>query len=224
MLSETFLSNGDTYKITIYPPPPDGKKYPIVFLLHGNFGLVASYGNQIQSFAKDLAGLGYVTAVPQYYQDDDSHPTDIDTAPKVQILIDAISTLSSRSGSDPTRLGLIGFSLGAATAMTFIASNSLAKVKVLADFFGFITPTIRGGLSSFPPTIIFHNKNDLIVPVQDSEEIDRLLPSVIEHQLFKYDERWQEVNHAFKPSGAADVDSRSKTIDWFKKHIPPTGV
>lgn len=221
MSSATFISGGNTYKITVYPAPPDGKKYPVVFLPHGNFGLGFPYGDQIQSFAKDLASRGYMTAVPQYYQDDKPHLTD--TVPKVQILTDAILTVASRLGSDPNRLGLIGYSLGATTAMTFISSNPLAKVKVLADFFDFITPAIQGGISSFPPTIIFHNKNDRIVPVKDSEEIDRLLPSTIEHQLVTYDEQWQEVNHAFKPTGASDVDSRSKTVNWFTKHLPPTG-
>ena len=31
------------------------------------------------------------------------------------------------------------------------------------------------------------------------------------------------MNHAFKPGGAADVNSRSKATDWFVKHLPPTG-
>lgn len=223
MSSQTFISKGNTYKITLYSTPPDGKKYPVIFLLHGNFGLGSPYGDQIQSFAKDLAKQGYMTAIPQYYQDDEPHLTDIDTVSKVQILTDAISTVSGHMGADPKRLGLIGYSLGAATAMTFISSNPSVKVNVLADYFGFITPAIRSGISSFPPTIIFHNKNDLIVPVQNSEEINRLLPSTIEHQFVKYDEKWQEVNHAFEPDGTADVDSRSKTEDWFTKHLPPTG-
>ena len=223
MSSENFISQGNTYKITIYSTPPDNKKYPIIFLLHGNFGLVSPYGDQIKSFAKDLASQGYVTAVPQYYQDDEPHLTDTNTNPKVQILADAIATVSSSTGADSDRIGLIGFSLGASTAMTFIASNPLVKVNVLADFFGFITPEIQSGISNFPPTIIFHNKNDLIVPVQDSEEINRLLPDTIDHQLVVYDENWQEVNHAFKPAGSADTDSRSKTVAWFTKHLPPTG-
>lgn len=82
--TETFASGGNNYNITIYSSPPDGKKYPVVLFLHGNFGLVSPFGNQIQSFAKDLANSGYVTAVPQYYLNNQSHPTDI--VPKVQVL------------------------------------------------------------------------------------------------------------------------------------------
>ncbi len=219
---ETFASAGNKYKITMYAAPADGKKHPLIILVHGNFGLGAPYGDQIHGFATDLADQGYITAVPQYYQDDNPHIDD--TVPHVQTLTDAIAFLVSRSEVDPNRIGLIGFSLGAATAMTFIASNPPGTVNVLADFFGFLTPTIRSGISSFPPTIILHNKNDQIVDVKNSEELNQLLPSTIDHRLVPpYDEQWQEVNHAFKPGGAADIDSRSKTTDWFIKHFSPIG-
>ena len=38
MSSETFASAGTTYKITIYAAPSDGKKHPVILLVHGNFG------------------------------------------------------------------------------------------------------------------------------------------------------------------------------------------
>jgi dienelactone hydrolase len=222
MSNKTFKSGINTYNISIYSAHSDGKKYPTLFLLHGNFGLVSPFGDQIQSFAKDLANKGYNTVVPQYYPDDNPHLTDADPDSKVQILTDAISTVTSYLEIDYNRIGLIGYSLGAAIAMTFISSKPSVKVKVLADFFGFITPKIRSAIASFPPTIIFHNKNDSIVHVSNSEEIDRLLPSTIEHQLIRYDEQWQQFNHVFQPNGSADIDSRSKTVNWLANHLPPT--
>jgi carboxymethylenebutenolidase len=223
MISDTFISGGKTYRITVYPSPSNGSRYPIIILVHGNFGLVSPYGDQIQNFAKDLADRGYLTAVPQYYQDDEPQPTDTD--PKDQILTDAISAVTNRPEADPNRIGLIGFSLGAATAMTFIASNPSGKVKVLADFFGFITPTIQGKVANFPPTTIFHNKHDKIVEIQNSKNLSNLLSSAkIEQQFIEYDEQWLEGNHAFEPNGPSDIDSRSKTIDWLTKYLPPTGL
>lgn len=220
MSDNTFVSAGKKYKISVYSAAPSGKRFPMILLVHGNFGLGAPYGEQIRGFAKDLASHGYVTAVPQYYQDDGPHLTD--TAPHDRTLADAVA---DRPDADASRLGLIGFSLGAATAMTFIASNRPGTVKVLADFFGFLTPTIQAGITKFPPTIIFHNKNDLIVAVANSENLNRLLPSTTDHQLVPpYDEHWQEtMNHAFRPGGPADVDSRSKATDWLVKHLPPAG-
>lgn len=223
MSSETFSSGGQTFKLKVYPAPLTGKKYPVILLAHGNFGLGNPYGDQIHGFAEALAGDGYLTAVPQFYADDKPHL--LDTTPFVKTLADAILAVTDRPQADPDRLGLIGFSLGAATAMTFIAASPPGTVKVLADFFGFLTPTIRAGVSAFPPTVIFHNKNDRIVPVANSVDLDGLLAgSDIEHQFVPYAQQWQEVNHAFEPGGVDDVDSRSRTTHWFAKHLPPTGI
>ncbi len=224
MSDETYTRGGKTYGITVYPAPADGKKHPIVLLFHGNFGLVAPYGDQIRGFARDLAGQGYVAAVPKYYADDAPHLTDADPAPHAVTLADAVAKVAGRPDADPDRLGLIGFSLGAATAMTYVVANPPGKVKAFADFYGFLTPAIRGGVARFPPTIIFHNRRDRIVPVSNSEELDRLLPASVDHQFVgPYDESWAEVNHAFRPGGPADVDSRSRTQAWFATHLPPGG-
>ena len=107
--------------------------------------------------------------------------------------------------------------------MTYIAANPPGK-KALADFFGFLTPTIRSGLGNFPPTIIFHNKLDEIVKVWHSQELDRLLPSTNPHELFsQYDETTEVGYHAFRPDGDADRDSRQKAKNWFVTTFPPTG-
>lgn len=125
--------------------------------------------------------------------------------------------------SDRDRIGLIGFSLGAATAMTFIASQPPGTVKALGNFSGFLTDRIRHEVSRFPPTIMLHNKNDQLVPVVNSRDLDRLIPAAIAHRCVEYDEQWQEVNHAFEPGGLADTSSRSETTKWFVKHLPPDG-
>lgn len=219
-LHQTFVSEGNSHKITIYSAITDANKYPLVVFLHGNFGMVSPFGTQIQSFAQDFANLGYITAVPQYYLDDEPHFTDV--LPKVQVLTDAISALINHSAVDPNRIGLVSFSLGAATAMSYISSNPPQQIKVLADFFGFITPEIEAGISNFPPTIIFHNQNDLVVPIQNSQELDRLLPSNT-HKFIIYDEQFPPANHAFQPGEPADIDSRSQTATWFTSYLPPTG-
>jgi dienelactone hydrolase len=82
MAKDTYSSGGSAYPITVYPAPADGKKRSVIPLVHGKFGLGSPYGEQIQSFARDLAGLGYLTAVPQYYLDGKPQPTD--TVPKVR--------------------------------------------------------------------------------------------------------------------------------------------
>jgi len=231
MSNETFISAGQTYNMTINPASTDGKKYPVIFLIHGNAGLVAPFGDQIRGFAKDLAKLGYLTVVPEYYNA--INPPNLeDMTPHVQPLADAISAISTRQDADLDQLGLIGFSLGAATAMTYISSKPKGTVKVLADFFGFLTSEIKDEVAKFPPAIILHNKNDQIVDISYSKKLDKLLEEAdIEHQLKVHDEHWKmmyggllvEVDHSFKPGDPADVETRKQATDWFVKHLPPSG-
>lgn len=226
MSGETFTSGGKPHKITIYPPPADGKKHSMVLVLHGNAGLNPPFANQIHRFANDLAGHGYLAAVPQYYYDDVSHPQDGDPRPHVQALCDAIAMLAARANADPGRLGLVGYSLGAATAMTYIASNAAGKVKVLVDFFGPIegNAAIASGVAKFPPTMMLHNEQDAIVGFKaNSEALNRLLPSSVEHKLVTYKEDLPQYGfHPFKEGGPADVDSRAQATAWVLKHLQPT--
>jgi dienelactone hydrolase len=226
MSDTTFTSGGKSRKITMYPPPADGKKHSMILVLHGNAGLNPPFGSQIHGFSKSLAELGYVTAVPQYYLDDEAHLGDEDPRPHVPTLLDAIATVAMRTDVDPDRVGLIGYSLGAATAMTYIASNDAGKVKVLVDFFGPIenNPIIASGITKFPPTIIFHNTADMIVRFTlNSMLLNGMLPSTIPHQLVNYTENSPlQGNHSFIKDGPADVDSRKQATEWVLKYLPPT--
>jgi dienelactone hydrolase len=227
MDGETFKVDG--YNITIYPKTRFGDKRAAILVLHGNGNLVEPFGHQIHNVAKSLAGLGYVTAVPQYYTDDEIHPDDGNPLPHVPTLIAAVKKVGGRTDVDPDRVGLYGYSLGAATAMTYIASNP-GKAKVLVDFFG---PTegntvIMTGLGNFPPTIIFHDKLDQIVPIENSRELHNHLPSTRAHELHEYTTPAQALleggNHAFREGGEADTKSRAMATEWITKHLPPTGT
>jgi dienelactone hydrolase len=225
MSNETFTSGGNSHKIMIYPVPADGKKHAMIVILHGNAGLGPPFGTRIHTFAKSLADLDYVVAVPQYYLDDQPHLDDADPRPHVPTLSDAIAKVAARTDVDPDRLGLIGYSLGAATAMTYIASNVAGKVKVLVDFFGPIggNPIIASGVPRFPPTIIFHNTADLVVDfLANSKKLDGMLPSSVEHLLVPYTEASpSEFNHLFIENGPADVDSRKQAKEWVLKYLAP---
>jgi dienelactone hydrolase len=227
MSDETFTSGGNSHKITMYPAPADGKKHAMIIVVHGNAGLNPPFGAQIHHFAKSLAGLGYLTAVPQYYQDNLPHLADGDPRPHVPTLTDAIANIAARADADPDRLGLVGYSLGAATSMTYIASNAAGRVNVLVDFFGPIenNPIIASGVAKFPPTLILHNPKDEVVRFDpNSKALDGMLPKSVEHRLVTYgDQDAQPFGfHPFIQDGHADVDSRKKATEWILKHLPPT--
>jgi dienelactone hydrolase len=205
MIVETYeVSPGLTLGIEIAPAPADGKRHPVVVLIHGNFGLVAPFGDPLRHFTEEVAALGYVAALPSLYADGKAHRDDT---------------------ADPTRLGLIGFSLGGGVAATYITSSPAGATQAFADFYGYVAPVLGAGVSRYPPTIIFQNKADPIVLASaNSDLLDKALagPPTIEHEYYTYDDNWtQGVLHAFEPGGAADTDSRDKTLTWLTRHMPP---
>jgi carboxymethylenebutenolidase len=210
------MSN-NALKMTVYPATEHGEPRPIILVLHGTAGLAPPFGPQIQNFASSLAEQGYVTAVPQY---------DPGNAGALgQSLSDAIAKVATRKDADSDRLGLVGYSLGAAVAMTYINFNSPGRFKVLVDFFGPILDetTIKGAIAKFPPTIIFHNKNDDEVPFENSKKLLGLL-GAIKHRLVVYEELSPKYHHhPFKQGGHPDVDSRKQATEWVLEHLPPTG-
>lgn len=222
MLQETFPVPAGTYKIDIAPGPADGKKHPVLLLLHGNFGMVSPHADPILDFASELAGDHYVVGVPHYYADDGSHLEDMEMTSKLPILTAAITHLAARTDADPNRIGLVGFFLGGGIAMTYIVKRYTPAISALADFFGLTTSEILSNAGLFPPTILFHNEHDLVVPMtNNSTLLDTALgTSKIPHAFYHYDKDFYlEVNHAFRPGGFADTDSRSKTHSWFKTYL-----
>ena len=70
MIIETYRTDlGATFNIDIAPAPADGKRYPVVVLVHGNFGLADPFGAQLRDFTEEVAALGYLAALPTYYND-----------------------------------------------------------------------------------------------------------------------------------------------------------
>jgi dienelactone hydrolase len=227
-MAETYPSGKHTYTIKVYPGPADGKKHPMILVVHGNAGLNLPFGPQIHRFAEELAAKGYVTAVPRYYVTDPPPPphipTDCDAIPHVATLTDAIAYVADRDDADRERLGLVGYSLGAATAMSYIASNPPGEVKVLVDFFGPLNATIEAGVARFPPTFICHNKDDGVVFIVNSERLDELLGTTVEHEFLKCtDGDPQFLHHPFIEDDPQDIDSRKKATDWILKHLKPGG-
>jgi dienelactone hydrolase len=230
--SEKFKSGGGEYNITIDPGPADGKRYPAIILLHGNGAFRAPFGDQIRGFAQELAKLNYVTAVPGYYADDvPPQQLDQDPAPHVATLRDAVAHVVKRKDVDPARVAVVGYSLGAAVTMAYIASGPVVKVNAFADFFGpaDLVPGLAAAAAKFPPTVIFHNEEDGLVPIGNSERFDALLTAHgVEHVYAPHKPVKGEpatiLNHPFAPGSDLDKKTRKQTADWFTGHMPATGA
>ena len=61
---------GETFDIEIAPAPADGRRYPVVVVIHGNLGLADPFGTQLRKFTEDIAGLGYLAALQPIFRGD----------------------------------------------------------------------------------------------------------------------------------------------------------
>ena len=221
MSSETFTSGPKTYKITVYPAPPDGEKHPMILLVHGNFGLGEPYGDQIQSFAKELATLGYLTAVPQYYADDDPHLTDQDPIPMFRPSRGDRRDRRTR-GRRPRSARPDRVLAGSHDRDDLHRGEPAWKGQGAGGLFRIPHPDDPVRTRQFPADRHLSQQARRDRESRRSQELDRLLPSTIPHELFsQYDETTEVGYHAFRPDGDADRDSRQKAKDWFVTHLPP---
>ena len=221
---------GKTFDIEIAPAPADGKRYPVVVLIHGNLGLANPFGPQLRDFTEDIARLGYLAALPSYYPTGHSDLRDKDIRSHVPALAAAVKYLCARADADPDRLGLVGFSLGGGIAMSYINGSPTGTVKVFADFYGYVAPLLGAGVANFPPTIMFHNEHDPIVPVGGNSEplADALAAAGIAHEPVRpyrwYQGNWERgFGHAFEPGSPDDAASRVGTKTWLTTHMSPIG-
>jgi len=83
--------------------------------------------------------------------------------------------------------------------------------------------TIEAGVARFPPTFICHNAADDVVPIVNSQRLDKLLGTV-EHEFLTCTDGDPEFgHHPFIEDDPQDKDSRKKAMDWILKHLKPGG-
>ncbi|MEK7385439.1 MAG: dienelactone hydrolase family protein, partial [candidate division NC10 bacterium] len=100
---------------------PDGTaRLPGVLVLH----TVAGPGPNLEAFAKELAGAGYVTLTPDFFALHDfgaegrtDHPVILGD------LKGALDFLGAQPRVDPERLGVVGFSFGGRAAVLLAAAH-----------------------------------------------------------------------------------------------------
>ena len=95
-------------------------------------------------------------------------------------------------------------------------------IKAVVDYFGFIPDEkIYKNAGKLPPTLVFHNEKDKVVPIDMSKELLAALTAESVEQGHKFYDNGdpERLYHPFTPGGKADVNSRSQTVNWLKTHL-----
>lgn len=174
----------DVYRTNRLDPGPG------VLLFHGVGGMRGD-GPMLKRQAEALAQQGFTAAIVHYF---DITRTTFPPGKKAiddnfawweAAVRDAIGYVSSRRDVRPSKVGLVGYSLGGYLAVAVAAKDSRvgAVVTLCAG-----APQEAEGYQNLPPLLVIYAKNDQKIPPQEAERLLRIARqlggSTQGHQLF----------------------------------------
>lgn len=159
-----FPSGKDSVRADVFTPPGPGP-HPVVALLHGAHPRRVE--RRYTEMGEDLARHGFLTVFVRVYERGrQGRGTRAEWRRSVG---DALSYAAALPNADPSRMGVVGFSLGAFLALE--QSPRDPRIAAAVAFYGGIT---RGQtdlrLEGMPPVLLLHGTADRVVPARRSVE------------------------------------------------------
>jgi carboxymethylenebutenolidase len=220
-------------------PPVSGDSLPAIVVVHEIFGLVEHTEDLAGRFARE----GYVALAPDLFWHLGSRPTltdresfmrfrmSLDDRQMVNSLDAAIAYLREQPFVDGSRIGIIGFCMGAYYAFLEAAHDS--SLAACADFYG--APIISPELTKRRPRTLLDAARDLRVPFlgmfgEDDQSIPvdqvRQLEAVLEenevpHEIHIYPNAghgfFNDTDDRYRRHAAEDAWPR--TLDFFARYM-----
>ncbi len=205
---------------------PDGTaRLPGVLVLH----TAAGPGPNLEAFAKELAGAGYVTLAPDLFALHDFGPDGRTDHPLIAgDLKGALDSLAAQPRVDPERLGVVGFSFGGRAAVQ-LALAQPARFRAVVVYYAIASHAELGRAVSGraaraeplaarvhalrAPVLIHHGEADASVPVEQARLLHRaILAAGKSCTLHTY----PGADHLFNFSIGADVhfDPAAARLSW----------
>jgi carboxymethylenebutenolidase len=182
--------------------------------LHGSGGLWNSgHGN----FPQLLADRGFTVFLPHFFEATGTSWARPETIRQhfpewMQTISDAIDFAVTQPAADPSRVGIIGFSLGAYLGLA--VGSQQPRIKAVVDFFGGLPDELAGEVKHVPAVLILHGERDNIVPVTEAYKLERLLQK---HQAAHEMKIYRNAGHGL--SGLDMLDAGQRTYFFLKRYL-----
>lgn len=215
----SFSSGGRDIAVEMFETGQD-RSCPAVIMLHGADGL--GLNAQYRDGARAIAASGYRVHLIHYLDRTGERRASFATLfqnflPWTETVRDALAWVSDRTEIDPSRIGLVGISLGAALGLAVSSVDS--RIRALVSFFG---PLPQGAISHdarLPPTLVLHGALDPIVPVANAYAIEALLRHKdVPHELKVYPGE----GHGFR--GRTQKDATQLALSFLHRHLARDSV
>lgn len=210
-----FESQGKTIAIERYEPKAPGK-YPAVLVVHGAGGMTVG-GPWFRDSARALARRGYVAHLVHYFDLTGTRLADPPAmkahfAGWMRVLADGVTNATRQPNVDPTRVGLLGFSLGSYLSVSLSMYDP--RVSAVVEYFGGLPDALAGQVKTLPPTLILHGETDPVVPVAQAKALERLCEEKkIPYEICIYPGQ----GHGF--FGETGRDASRRTLAFFDAHL-----
>jgi dienelactone hydrolase len=210
----SFVTSAGEVEIEEYASGAAIADVPVVVLLSGSGG-VRSPNMPFDSQARLFAGAGFRVYIPHYLDVTHGSPRDPikHYAIWAQAVRDALAFIQVQTHTAPSRIALVGYSLGASVALAAAAGESrLAGVVVWS---GSLPDAYVGAFDRLPPLLILHGGRDETIPVFNARQLAKLCE--LKHGVCKLS-IYAEEGHAFSSAGIGRAD---REIEAFLEGILP---
>ena len=117
--------------------------------------------------------------------------------------------------ADPSRIGLIGFSLGAYLSLAL--GSQQQRIKAIVDFFGGLSDYFIERLTQLAPVLILHGEADPVVPVSEAHKVAQAL----DQRGLPYEMKlYRNAGHGFQ--GLDMLDAAQRAYQFLKQHLGAT--
>ena len=184
-----------------------------MLFLHGTFGLTPDCYPLIHY----LAQHGYIVFVPRYRSEIGrglAGPITVRTNffPWLRTLTDALIEITSWPSVDPSRIGILGISLGASLGL--VLASRYPGVKAFVHWVGDVPELVVANLAHMPPTLVIHGGSDRHIPVQTVIKLAFSLKRLhVPCELRTYPGQ----RHFLRPM--VDIDAARRTIAFLGRYL-----
>jgi dienelactone hydrolase len=208
--------------------PAGAVKTGLAVLVYGTDGFVDNqrgpWKTMMRGYAADLAARGFFALIPNYFARTGSKhdgPAFADVATMrpawATALVETVAHARTLAGVDPSRIGVLGFSLG---GYLCLLTRAAARPKALVSYFAPIFDGI-GAPGAVPFAQLHHGKKDKPpTDVTNAAAIAAILRAErTDVGVFEY----EDATHGFAGPTAADAkaaaDSKASTLKFFQTRL-----
>jgi dipeptidyl aminopeptidase/acylaminoacyl peptidase len=208
----SFPSGGRAISIDEYSPA-GGDKHPAVLLIHGSGGPLRGldpYAERASQFGVNVFVVHYFEATGHTWVS----PAQIERyfLDWLQTVRAAVDYVAAHPRVDATRIGLMGFSLGAYLALALATEDR--RIAAVAELFGGMPDHFVANAAKLPPVLILHGKDDPVVPVSEALKLEQLL----KRNHVSYDIKlYKGQGHTLR--GLAQMDAVRRIIAFFRQTL-----